>query len=703
MRVKFLNAILWYNLLTSMCSTLPKESISHRAPRESSTVAQLVAPPFNEALFFRIKQCICQLEHAFNSQLDIIETEIDEIISTIDNLIKFKEFQNHQGAKECFAGNNGTGQSARLFFDVDPLPFIEGTRVSDTIFTRSSGTFETPIATGTAVAGAATTITLDAGASSINDFYNTNIISITSGTGSGQIRTISNYVGATKVATISVAWTTIPDATSVFEIVSGLFVGQYAFNFSAPPISNGTWPPPIQILSNINNGIWLPIIQNTSTSIVVNGVLHAGGTGLITSVFNPEANLYPHGKGGLAFSGGVFDGKYLWLSPYISPDILRVNPATGEMLGIPHNKNVIRAFGDAVYDGESVWLVPYSSRDIIKIAADGTLTSIAHGKGSLAFWGGTFDGTHIWFAPQNSPDILKIDPATGEMTSIPHGKAGGLSFIGAVFDGCHVWLAPFNSPDILKIDPKTNTLTSIPHGKGTLAFAGGVFDGRYVWMAPFNSPDIIRIDPSNNTFDSFAHGKGTFAFFGGAFDGESVWMAPQFSPEIIKINPTTGEFDSFPHGQGSDFVFWGSVFDGNSVWFIPSNSANLWRLYPPRCGKGNLNVPGCLSVGSTLTHAGAFRDASIQLEAPASGDTVIVSADTSMLLLNPAGGLATLTITLPSIDIDNGQMITIASDMAITVVTLNGGTINGAITTLAANGFAQYIYELSTDSWYRVG
>ncbi len=697
-----LNVILCCHLLTSTCLTL-SQTVPHRAPRETSTIAQLVAPPFNEALFFRIKECICKLEQNINSQNDSIQTEIDELISTIDNLIKFKEFQNHQGAKECFAGNNGTGQSARLFFDIDPLAPIAGTRVSDTTFTRTSGTFETPIASGTAVAGGATTITLDAGASTVNDFYNTNIISITSGTGVGQIRTISNYVGVTKVATVSQAWTTIPDATSVFEIVSGLFVGQYAFSYGGVIASLGTWPPAFQALSAISNGIWLPIVQNTSTSIVVDGILNATGNNLITSVFNPKANLYPHGKGGLAFSGGVFDGKYLWLSPYLSTDIVRVDPATGAMTSIPHDKNVIRAFGDAVYDGESVWLVPYSSRDIIKIAADGTLSSIAHGKGSLAFWGGTFDGTHIWFAPQNSPDILKIDPATGDMTSIPHGKAGGLSFIGAVFDGCNVWLAPFNSPDILKINPETDAITSISHGKGTFAFAGGVFDGRYVWMFPFNSPDVIRIDPASDTFDSFAHGQGTFAYFGGSFDGKNIWAAPQFAEQIMQINPTDGTINFFPHGQGSSFVYWGSVFDGTSVWFVPSNSANLWRLYPPRCGKGNLNVPGCLSVGNTLTHAGAFRDTSIQLETPASGDTVIVSANTAMLLLNPAAGLAALTITLPSVGIDNGQIITISSDMAITVVTLNGGTINGAITTLAANGFAQYIYELSTDSWYRIG
>lgn len=670
--------------------------LNNRAPRPNSTAPiQVVSKPFDIEAFIEIKKCLCAFEKRINS-------EIDGLASALDTLIRFQEFQNHQGAKENFAGNNASGQSAQISFGINPLDPVQGTRTSDTVFTRDSGTFEDPIITGVAAAGGANTITLSAGASSANNFYNTNIISITSGTGAGQIRTIANYVGATKIATVSVAWTTVPDATSVFEIVSGIFVGQYAFSFGSVIAGLGSWPAPVQILSDVSNGVWLPIVQNTSTSIVVDGTLNAIGTGMITSVFNPVANLYPHDKGGLAFSGGVFDGKYLWLSPYLSLDIVRVNPATGQMLSIPHNKDVIRAFADAVYDGESVWLVPYSSQDIIKIAADGILTSIPHGKGNFAFWGGTFDGKHIWFAPQNSPDILKIDPATGDMTSIPHGK-GSFAFLGAVFDGYNVWLVPQGSPDIVKINPTTDALTSIPHNKGSFAFGGGLFDGRYVWMFPFSSPDIIRIDPVTDTFDSFPHGQGSFAFLGGAFDGKNIWVAPQFSTVILKIDPMTGELNSFPHGQGDNFVFWGAIFDGKSVWLVPSNSANLWRLLPPRTGKDNVNISGCLSVDDTFTRAGGMRDASIQLEMPSDGDTIFVSTDTDMLILNPAGGLTSLTITLPSVGIDNGQMITIASDMAIMTVTLNGGTIQGAVTGFAANGFAQYIYELSTDTWYRIG
>ena len=73
---------------------------------------------------------------------------------------------------------------------------------------------------GTAQAGAASTITLDTGASAVDDAYNTMLVYIVSGTGNGQERTISDYVGSTRVATVSSAWTTNPDATSVFRITN---------------------------------------------------------------------------------------------------------------------------------------------------------------------------------------------------------------------------------------------------------------------------------------------------------------------------------------------------------------------------------------------------------------------------------------------------------------------------------------------------
>lgn len=72
--------------------------------------------------------------------------------------------------------------------------------------------------TGTAQAGATTSITLDAGASAVTNFYVNTTIQITGGTGAGQARLITAYNGTTKVATVG-TWATTPGASSTFAIL----------------------------------------------------------------------------------------------------------------------------------------------------------------------------------------------------------------------------------------------------------------------------------------------------------------------------------------------------------------------------------------------------------------------------------------------------------------------------------------------------
>lgn len=82
---------------------------------------------------------------------------------------------------------------------------------------------QTATRTGTAQGGSFNSITLDAGASAVDEFFDDYIVRITAGTGSGQIRQIKGYVGATKVATVSWPWATTPDGTSQFRISLGMF------------------------------------------------------------------------------------------------------------------------------------------------------------------------------------------------------------------------------------------------------------------------------------------------------------------------------------------------------------------------------------------------------------------------------------------------------------------------------------------------
>jgi hypothetical protein len=97
-------------------------------------------------------------------------------------------------------------------------------------------------ATGTATAGGASTLTNSAKTWPVNQWTNSQV-RIVSGTGAGQIRTIASNTGT--VLTTSAAWTTAPDATSVYSIEGNddfiYYMGSAAVTLFRYSISAGTW------------------------------------------------------------------------------------------------------------------------------------------------------------------------------------------------------------------------------------------------------------------------------------------------------------------------------------------------------------------------------------------------------------------------------------------------------------------------------
>lgn len=79
----------------------------------------------------------------------------------------------------------------------------------------------TPLASGTAQGGTASTIQLASAETFGDDILNGSICKILSGTGAGQSRMITDYTGATDTASVAPDWGTAPDATSVYEVVEG--------------------------------------------------------------------------------------------------------------------------------------------------------------------------------------------------------------------------------------------------------------------------------------------------------------------------------------------------------------------------------------------------------------------------------------------------------------------------------------------------
>ena len=89
-------------------------------------------------------------------------------------------------------------------------------------------------------------------------------------------------------------------------------------------------------------------------------------------------------------------------------------------------------------------------------------------------------------------------------------------------------------------------------------------------------------------------------------------------------------------------------------------------------------------------------------QVPTTGFSYTFAAGVQTLIMNPAGTLATGTITMPAAPAD-GMVITFSSTKAITALTVNantGQTINNAVTTLAVGQSASYVYRTASTAWF---
>lgn len=89
-----------------------------------------------------------------------------------------------------------------------------------TAFTTANWLKSNVSESGTAQAGTTSSITLASGASAVTDYYVGKTVSVTGGTGSGQIAEITAYDGTTKVATVRGTWTA-PASGSTYDICDG--------------------------------------------------------------------------------------------------------------------------------------------------------------------------------------------------------------------------------------------------------------------------------------------------------------------------------------------------------------------------------------------------------------------------------------------------------------------------------------------------
>lgn len=92
------------------------------------------------------------------------------------------------------------------------------------------------------------------------------------------------------------------------------------------------------------------------------------------------------------------------------------------------------------------------------------------------------------------------------------------------------------------------------------------------------------------------------------------------------------------------------------------------------------------------------------VQVPVNGFSIVMADKSQVLMLDPAGALATGTVFTPVNPYD-GQKLEVSSTFAITAMTFSPSgtqTVKNAPTTLVAGVGFSYYYRASSTTWYRL-
>jgi hypothetical protein len=156
-----------------------------------------------------------------------------------------------------------------------------------------------------------------------------------------------------------------------------------------------------------------------------------------------------------------------------------------------------------------------------------------------------------------------------------------------------------------------------------------------------------------------------------------------------------GLFLNYPISGGPAYC--ASTVNGACVSTIPAApSVGGYVPADTRLGSGQLQT--VLLPSSTM-------GAGVDNEAPLTGTSLALPANTGKLLINPAGTIAAYTVTLPAAaNLFDGQTLYINSSQVVTALTLTAGsgtTIGTATTALAVNTPIRYTYMAATTTWVK--
>lgn len=148
-------------------------------------------------------------------------------------------------------------------------------------------------------------------------------------------------------------------------------------------------------------------------------------------------------------------------------------------------------------------------------------------------------------------------------------------------------------------------------------------------------------------------------------------------------------------------------FNATENFVAGANGGTSFQLLLAANGSVSRTTKLMVNGDGTFLTSGARADQSYSLQVPTTGFAITPASTVERLILNPAGTLATGTVTMPATPND-GQIFKVATSQVITSFTVQanaGQTLKGPFTATAfvANATAEWTYVAASTTWFRTG
>jgi hypothetical protein len=265
---------------------------------------------------------------------------------------------------------------------------------------------------------------------------------------------------------------------------------------------------------------------------------------------------------GTAPCAAAAGGKWVWVSEYGQPNLLKIDPRTNKIVG----KSTV-GFGACglAYGAGSMWVEDTSSSTVSRV-------SVTTGKRRAIKVGATpYDATFAfgsaWTTAFGGGELERIDPATNRVAN----RWKIVAPVGVVGAFGSVWAAGSNG--VIRVDPVTHKVLATIGVDGGAQWTAASVDA--IWVT--SPTGLVRIDPTTNAVvATITLASAPYLGDPDVIDG-LVWVPQIRKNSIAVVDPASNAVVQTIGTGAGPFVVTSIAGD---AWVPSWHGANIWRFRP---------------------------------------------------------------------------------------------------------------------------